>query len=161
MDTSTFLTTAVVAAAGILLVAAGATLTEIGPWYRSLKKPSWQPPEYLFGPVWTAIFLMMGISAVMAWTAAPAGYGVVIFGSFAVNAVLNVAWSAIFFRLRRPDWAFFELVLLWLSIIGLAAAVWPVSPMAAALLGPYLAWVSFAGVLNLKIVRLNAPFSAA
>jgi benzodiazapine receptor len=76
-----------------------------------------------------------------------------------VNAVLNVAWSPLFFKLRRPDWALVELVFLWLSVVSLIVAVGAISPSAAALLAPYLAWVSFAGFLNWRMVELNKPFA--
>ena len=85
---------------------------------------------------------------------------VVLLAAYAVNAVLNIAWSALFFRAERPDWAFFELVLLWLSVLALIVVTLPVSGLAAALLAPYLAWVTVAGFLNRAIVRLNGPFGA-
>lgn len=151
---------AVVAVGIVVLVAAGARLTEIGPWYRALRKPSWQPPEWLFGPVWTAIFLMLGASAVLAWTGAAPGQGAAVVAVYAVNAVLNVAWSGLFFRLRRPDWALMEIALLWLSILAIVAVVAPIDMTAAWLVLPYLAWVGFAAVLNATIVRLN-PRAAA
>jgi benzodiazapine receptor len=78
---------------------------------------------------------------------------------FGINAVLNVAWSPLFFKLRRPDWALVELVFLWLSVVSLIVAVGAISTSAAALLAPYLAWVSFAGFLNWRMVELNKPFA--
>lgn len=154
------LTIGVVAAVGVGLIAAGAMLTEIGPWYRALKKPAWKPSDALFGPVWTTIFFLMGTSAVLAWEAADAGQRGAILAAFGVNAVLNAAWSGIFFKLKRPDLAFFEILLLWLSIVWMIAVAAPVSLVAGLLILPYLAWVSFAAALNLAIVRLNRPGAA-
>ncbi|MBS0558540.1 MAG: tryptophan-rich sensory protein [Proteobacteria bacterium] len=147
----------VVAIVAVTVVAvAGALLTRIDGWYRALRKPTWQPPDWLFGPVWTAIFAMVAASGVLAWRATedggPRGW---ILGLFALNGVLNMAWSGLFFTLRRPDWALAEVVPLWLSIVALIVAIAPVSSVGAWLLVPYLLWVAFAAFLNLTVVRLN------
>jgi translocator protein len=150
-----------------LLVAAtvsglGSLATDTGPWYGALDKPPWQPPDWVFGPVWTVIYLLIALSAAMAWTlAADRARRVRIVSLFALNAVLNLMWTVLFFALRRPDWALIEIGLLWLSIVALIVVVAPASRTAAWLLAPYLAWVSFAAALNLAIVRLNAPFAGA
>jgi tryptophan-rich sensory protein len=149
----------VAAGAAILVASVGATMTDIGPWYQALAKPSWQPPDWLFGPAWTLIFALAALSAVTAWRDAPdqaAREWMV--GLFAVNGVLNIAWSALFFRFRRPDWAIVEVVFLWLSVLALILVLRRYSRPAALMLLPYLAWVAFAAVLNLAVVRLNAPF---
>jgi tryptophan-rich sensory protein len=148
------------AAAGAITVAAlGTWATELGPWYRSLKQPDWKPSDLWFGPVWTLIYTLAATAAVKAW-----------FGShsqrernrlvaaFVLNGLLNVLWSWLFFRARRPDWALMEVGLLWLSIALLIALAARGSAVAAWLLAPYLCWVAFAAVLNLSVVRLNAPF---
>ena len=150
----------IVAAAGaILLGGIGGLMTPIGPWYRHLRKPSWQPPDWLFGPAWTIILGLAAWSAVVAWNAA-AGAGartdVVIL--FATNALFHLLWSPLFFRLRRPDWALVEVVFLWASLVALVVGLWPIAPFASLLIVPYLLWVSFAAWLNLAIVRLNGPF---
>lgn len=145
------------AAVGMAL--AGGLLTEIGPWYRGLRKPSWQPPDWLFGPAWTLILGLEAWSASLAWDAAGNERPLVV-GLFLVNAVLHVLWSPLFFKLRRPDWALIEVPLLWLSILALMIALAPISPLASALLTPYLLWVTFAAYLNLTIVRLNRPFQS-
>jgi tryptophan-rich sensory protein len=147
----------VVAAAVVVAVAlTGGLLTEIGPWYKALKKPSWQPPDWLFGPAWTLIFALIAVSVAVAWRDARSnGERAAILALFIVNALLNIAWSLLFFAWRRPDWSVVEVVLLWLSIVGLMVRVWPVNRLAALLLAPYLAWVSFAAVLNWAVVRLN------
>ncbi|MCS7100580.1 MAG: tryptophan-rich sensory protein [Burkholderiaceae bacterium] len=149
-----------VAAAGVCAVAAaGGLLTDIGPWYYALRKPSWQPPDWAFGPAWTLIFALTAIAAVLAWEgAASRAARARLLWALAVNGALNVLWSALFFRLRRPDWALLEVVLLWLSIVVLMAVAGRSSRLAPWLLLPYLAWVSFAAWLNLTIVRLNGPF---
>ncbi|WP_291297241.1 TspO/MBR family protein [Elioraea sp.] len=149
----------VAAGTAILVASVGATMTDIGPWYQALAKPSWQPPDWLFGPAWTLIFALAALSAVTAWRDAPdqaAREWMV--GLFAVNGVLNIAWSALFFRIRRPDWALVEVVLLWLSVLALILVLRRYSRPASLMLVPYLAWVAFAAVLNLAVVRLNAPF---
>jgi tryptophan-rich sensory protein len=142
-----------------VVAALGGTLTDIGPWYLALAKPPWQPPGWLFGPVWTLIFACCAWSFADAWVSArtPATRATILW-LFGANMVLNVAWSALFFYWRRPDWALIEVVLLWLSIAGLIVALKPVSRRAAALLAPYLAWVTIAAVLNWEVVRLNGPF---
>lgn len=153
----------VVAALSALGVAlAGGLLTEIGPWYGALAKPSWQPPNWAFAPAWTLIFTLCAVSGVLAWRDIPSGEGgTTVLAAFALNAVLNMAWSALFFRARRPDWALIELIALWASI-GLCIAVTArYNTLSAILLLPYLAWVTFAGVLNATIVRLNGPFDTS
>ena len=138
---------------------AGGMLTRIGPWYASLRKPDWQPPDWLFGPAWTLIGLATGRAALDAWRAAPdrAGQRRVL-RLCGLNGGLNALWSALFFARRRPDWALAEVGPLWLSIVGMIALLPGNRRRHASLLGPYLAWVSFASVLNAAIVRLNRPF---
>ena len=138
----------------------GGLMTDIGPWYQSLEKPSWQPPDWLFGPVWTAIYAMTAAAAVLAWRQSGTRISrqnllVVLL----MNATLNVTWSLLFFRLRRPDWALFEVILLWASIVLLVLVCARRSRTAGWLLLPYLVWVSFAAFLNYEVVRLNQPFA--
>ena len=147
------------AAAAILIASLGATMTDLGPWYQALKKPSWQPPGWLFGPAWTLIFALAAASGVTAWRNAPTeNQREWVIGLFAINGTLNVLWSMLFFRLQRPDWALIEVVLLWLSVLVPIIVFARYAKMASALLVPYLAWVTFAALLNWEIVRLNAPF---
>jgi translocator protein len=151
----------VAALAAMAVAALGASATDLGPWYQSLRKPSWQPPDWLFGPAWTLIYGLTALAGALAWTATPDRAGRArLLGLFALNALLNVLWTELFFRFRRPDWALAEAVLLWLSVLLLIRASAPRSRAAAWLLAPYLAWVTFATVLNLAIVRLNPPFGA-
>ena len=156
------MTTAIALAAawGIAVAGCGAWLTDISSWYHAIRKPSWQPPDWLFGPAWTLILGLASYSAYLALRDAetPAGR-TQIAGLFIINGLLNILWSPLFFRLRRPDLALLEVPLLWLSILALIVALAPVSATASLLLVPYLAWVSFAAFLNLTIVRLNPPFA--
>lgn len=141
-----------------LVAVAGARLTELGTWYRELRKPAWQPPDWAFGPAWTTVYACCVWSVATAWPAATTAQRRVYLMAWAVNVVANVWWSALFFRQRRPDWALREVVLLWLSIVGVIVATATADVRAAVMLVPYLVWVSFASVLNRAIVRLNAPF---
>lgn len=141
---------------------AGGLLTDVGPWYVSMRKPSWKPPDWLFAPAWTVIFVCAGWATVRAWNGAPDESGRILVGLLmSANGVLNILWSALFFKLRRPDWALFEVVLLWLSILAPMILLAPFAASVPWLLAPYLAWVSFASVLNLAYVRLNGPFAAS
>jgi len=149
------------AAAAMLVAATGAAVTELGPWYQDLRQPPWKPPDWLFGPAWTVIFGFTAVAGAAAWAAAPKpGTRCRLLWLFAMNGVLNVLWSLLFFRLQRPDWALVEVAFLWLSILVLIVAVWPHSRPAAAMLLPYLAWVAFAATLNYAVVQLNGPFGA-
>lgn len=147
---------AAAAALGVALL--GGLATDIGDWYASLRQPPWKPPDAWFGPAWTLIFTLIAIAGVRAWQAAGARQRRGLLLVFAVNGVLNVLWSLLFFRLRRPDWAFAEVTLLWASILLMMVLCWRVSRGAALLLLPYLLWVAFAAMLNLEVVRLNGPF---
>lgn len=143
----------------ILLAGVGAWITDIGPWYRNLKKPWWQPPNFLFGPVWTTIFALSAWSAILCWNGATTNeQRVWILASFGLNAAGNSWWSYLFFRRQRPDWALVEVFCFLATIFTMIAVASRISERAAWLLVPYLAWVSFASFLNLTIVRLNRPF---
>lgn len=133
-----------------------ATTPEIEGWYRTIEKPTWNPPDYVFGPVWTTLYLMMAVAAWLVWK--PEGFKTVKMplGLFAVQLVLNVTWSWIFFGRHQPGWAFAEILVLWLSILATMVAFFKNSTIAGWLMVPYLAWVSFASVLNFTIWRLNA-----
>jgi benzodiazapine receptor len=137
----------------------GGALTEIGPWYYALKQPAWKPPDAAFGVIWSLIFTLCAVSGALAWRAAETARlrrrVLVLLGA---NAVLNIVWSALYFKLHRPDWALIEVVFLWLSIAALIVGLWRISRWASALLVPYLVWVSIASALNLATVQLNGPF---
>lgn len=144
--------------AAAVVAALGASMTELGTWYQGLKKPVWQPPDWLFGPAWTLIFALSALAAAIAWWRSSRATRTWIVGLFVLNGVLNILWSWLFFRLQRPDWALIEVVFLWLSILALIIMLGGVSRTAAWLLAPYLIWVTFAGMLNLAVVDLNSPF---
>jgi tryptophan-rich sensory protein len=151
---------AVAAAAALLVAALGAWMTDLSPWYYELRQPTWKPPDALFGPAWTVIFALAAMSGGTAWMRAPSlAARRHILALFALNGALNVLWSLFFFRLQRPDWALFEVALLWLSLVVMILAFAPFSRQAAWLLVPYLLWVSFAAVLNIAVVQLNRPFA--
>ena len=150
---------AVATVAAVCVAALGATVTDLGPWYQALAKPDWNPPDVVFPVGWTIIYALITIAGLTAWRAAPtAAAGEWVLGLFALNGFLNISWSILFFRFQRPDWAFYELIALWISILVLIVFCGRFSKAAAALLMPYLAWVSFAGALNWAVVELNAPF---
>lgn len=151
----------VAAVISVIVSAVGAQLTVIGPWYNNLRFPSWKPPNWAFPVVWTTIFVLITLAAAIMWNSAETEtMRRVIILAFAVNAVLNMAWSWFFFTLRRPDWALVEVVVFWVSIVVLIAVAVQVSMTAAVLLAPYLIWVTVASVLNWSVVRLNSPLPA-
>ena len=163
---------ATAAASALAVAVLGALTTDLGSWYAQLKEPAWKPPDLLFGPAWTLIFACAAASGVIAWSrgrATDRAGGALadrrerewMLVAFALNATLNIVWSLLFFRLHRPDWAFVEVIALWLSIVLLIVLTGRRSAAAAWLLAPYLAWVSFAALLNHAVVRLNAPFGTA
>jgi benzodiazapine receptor len=140
-------------------IGSAVTAPAIPTWYAGLNKPSFTPPNWLFGPVWTALYIMMAVAAWLVWRK-PAGamplpksqYLVV----FALQLELNVLWSMIFFGLRSPAGAFADIIALWCAIVATIVLFSRVSLWAGALLIPYLAWVSFAAALNFAVWRLNA-----
>ena len=132
-----------------------ATSSSVNDWYADITKPSWNPPDWIFGPVWTVLYLMMGVSAWLVWKKSgfkDSGYALAV---FAIQLALNTTWSVIFFGLRQPGWALVEIIVLWLSIAITIAMFHRHSKLAAGLLVPYLLWVTFAAGLNYSIWSLN------
>jgi len=157
--TLTIITAAVIT---ILVLGIGGLLTTVGPWYRALRKPSWNPPDWVFGPAWTLILGLAAWAGVLAWTDEPDGAArALIAALYAINIVLHMLWSPLFFNWKRPDWALIEVPFLWLSILALIIAVTPISSLAGWLLAPYLLWVAFAAYLNWVIVRMNPDIASA
>jgi tryptophan-rich sensory protein len=151
--------TLVAAGAAILVAALGATVTDLSLWYEHLAKPSWQPPGPAFGIIWTVIYALSALSGATAWRRAPSKVQRDwIIGLFALNGALNLLWSLLFFRLKRPDWALSEAPLLGLSVVFLMVFLWRFARPSSLLLAPYLVWVCIATALNIEIVRLNPPF---
>jgi len=130
------------------------TLPAIPTWYRGLRKPPWNPPEAVFGPVWTTLYLLMGVALVLARHADPAGRPrtEAVFG---LQLALNLGWSLAFFGRRDPAAGLVVILLLWAAIAATIGEFWGRRRLAAALLLPYLAWVTFATVLNADIWRRN------
>jgi translocator protein len=126
-----------------------------GEWYAALNKPDWNPPGWIFGPVWTMLYVMMAVAAWLVWQRGGFAVQRRPLGLFLVQLALNMLWTLLFFGLRQPGVAFAEILLLWLVILATLLAFRSVSRAAAWLLAPYLAWVSFAAVLNGVIWRLN------
>ncbi len=126
-----------------------------GEWYASLKKPSWNPPGWIFGPIWTALYTMMAIAAWLVWRQGGWDKQRKPLFIFLAQLALNALWTPLFFGLHWPGVAFAELILLWVAIAWTISAFWHANRAAALLLAPYLAWVSFAAVLNGTLWRLN------
>jgi len=145
----------------LAVLGVGGWMTTVGGWYQNLRKPWWNPPNWIFGPAWTVILGLAAWSGVLAWTqASGSAEQFRILGLFGINIALHMLWSPLFFNLKRPDWALIEVPLLWLSIVALMFGVEPLSTLAVWLLLPYLLWVTFAAFLNLTIVRMNRPFGS-
>ena len=132
------------------------TTPKIGTWYAPMVKPSWNPPNWIFGPVWSALYFCMAVAAWLVWRQEGLVAAKLPLTLFGIQLVLNVLWSCIFFRIERPGFAFIEVLLLWAAITGTMVTFWERSMIAGLLFVPYLAWVSFASVLNFTIWRLNA-----
>ena len=128
-----------------------------GDWYASLAKPAWTPPTWVFGPAWTILYAMMAVAAWRLWRRLGARpresrRALVL---FAVQLALNLSWTPVFFGMQRPDLALVVILVLWAAIAATIVAAWKACKTAAALLVPYLAWVTFATALNAAIWRLN------
>ena len=126
-----------------------------GEWYATLQKPPWNPPSWIFGPVWTALYIMMATAAWLVWQRGGWAGQRRALTLYLVQLVLNAAWTPLFFGLKLPGFAFAEILLLLGAVIAATVAFRKVHKGAAALLVPYLAWVSFAAVLNFTLWRLN------
>jgi tryptophan-rich sensory protein len=127
-----------------------------GEWYAALKKPAWNPPGWIFGPVWTALYTMMAVAAWLVWQRGGFVSQRRPLTLFLAQLALNAAWTPLFFGLHFPGLAFAELMLLWAAIAATLASFRGVSRAASWLFAPYLAWVSFAAALNFALWRLNA-----
>lgn len=150
------LTVSVAIALAAGLIGSLFTIPSIPTWYAQLVKPSITPPSWLFGPVWTALYVLMGVAFFLVWKKGfKAANRKVAIGSYALQLVLNVLWSIVFFGLHSPLAGMVVIVLLWLSIAATITAFWRASKAAAWLLLPYLLWVSFAALLNYFLWTLN------
>ena len=147
--------------AGWLLVAfaaaavGGVASAGAGPFYAQLARPSWAPPAWLFGPVWSLLYLLQGVAAWLVWRAGGFRGARAALGLFLVQLAANALWTWLFFSWRQGALAFAEILVLWVLIVATLAAFRRVQPLAAALLLPYLLWVSFAAALTFAVWRLN------
>jgi len=133
-----------------------ATVRAIPTWYRRLAKPSFNPPEWLFGPAWAVLYLLMAVAAWLVWKQGWNAPGVkVALAFFLVQLIINALWSVLFFGLRSPLAGLMDIVVMWLAILATIVLFFRVSALAGVLLLPYIAWVSFAAILNAAILRLN------
>jgi len=130
------------------------TADAIQNWYLTLHKPSWNPPNDIFAPVWTTLYLMMGVSLGTIWSKNHPKTNSAI-GLFMVQITLNFFWSLVFFRWQSPQWAFVEIILMWIAIFLTIRSFYQINKMAGYLLIPYILWVSFAAFLNYTIWQLN------
>ncbi len=137
------------------LIGSAFTAGAIGTWYAALAKPSFNPPDWVFGPAWATLYFLIGISLYLVWNrgmkknkAAATMFG--------VQLALNVLWTALFFGLHQPRLAFIEIIALWIAVAATIILFYRISKAAAALMIPYLLWVSFAAALNFAITTLNA-----
>ena len=126
-----------------------------GDWYASLKKPVWNPPNWIFGPMWATLYTMMGLAAWLVWKGGGFAGQRIALSLFLLQLLFNALWSPLFFGLHLPGLAFVDLVLLWMALLATMAAFWKSQRLAGAMLLPYLAWVTFAGTLNFALWRLN------
>jgi translocator protein len=127
----------------------------IDEWYFALSKPAWNPPNWIFAPVWTLLYLLMAIAAWLVWREHGLVGAAVPLGFFALQLALNAGWSWIFFGRHQISLAAVEIVILWAAILVTLIGFWALKPLAGGLLVPYLLWVSFAAALNFAIWRLN------
>ena len=138
------------------LVGSFFTTSAIPTWYATLQKPSFSPPNWIFGPVWILLYILMGISIYLIWQRIEENKK--IRGAmwlFWVHLFFNAIWSIIFFGLHNPGLAFINIIIIWILIIVLMFKFWPINKWATYLLIPYLLWVSFASILNYFIWHLN------
>lgn len=131
------------------------TARSVGTWYEGLIKPSWNPPGWVFGPVWTTLYLLMAVAAWLVWRRDGWGGARAALNCYVVQLVLNVAWSGLFFGLRNPPAGFTDIIFLWMAIAVTLVLFWRRSVWAGVLMTPYLAWVTFAAGLNLELWLRN------
>jgi benzodiazapine receptor len=133
----------------------GAASVNAAPFYGQLVRPEWAPPSFLFGPVWTILYILMGIAAWLVWRVGGFRAARSALVLFLVQLALNALWSWLFFAWQRGGLAFADILLLWLLIVATIVLFWRVRPLAGVFLVPYLLWVTFASALNYAIWRLN------
>jgi benzodiazapine receptor len=137
---------------GVGFLGSLATTPNIDGWYSDIQKPSWTPPNAVFAPVWTALYILMAISAWMIWRMAETKRGIPLF-LFFLQLILNAVWSWVFFGMQSPSAGMIDIVALWFVILAMIIAFWKINPLAGIIMIPYLLWVSFASALNFAIMQ--------
>ena len=135
------------------VIGSAATFENVRTWYPTQAKPSWNPPNWIFGPVWTTLYVLMGTAAWRVWRTGPAARPLVI--GYFVHLVPNALWSILFFGLKQPAWALADILMLWVLLVWLLVGFWRADRLAGVLWLPYVLWVTFATALNSAIVWLN------
>jgi tryptophan-rich sensory protein len=144
-----------------LCFAAGAvgslfTVKEVRGWFQTLQKPPFAPPDWIFGPVWTVLYVLMGIAFYLIWMSdVPKPFRNFAMILFMAHLIFNALWSVLFFGMHSPAWAMVDIIVLWIMVMALIGVFWTISQIAGLLLVPYGCWVSFAMVLNYAFWRLN------
>ncbi|EDQ33267.1 Tryptophan-rich sensory protein [Hoeflea phototrophica DFL-43] len=136
----------------VIVTASSGAIFKPGPWYESLQRPSWTPPNWAFPVVWSILYILIGVSGWIVWQAQGVGLAM---GLWLLQLILNAAWSWLFFGMKRMDLAFVDVCALLLSILAYIAIASTVSPLAALLFAPYAVWVVTAATLNRAVWRLN------
>ena len=132
------------------------TIPGVNSWYQTINKPSWNPPNWIFPPVWTLLFVMMGISLFLVWkNNAAVRVKKMAIMIFSIQLLLNILWSYVFFKQHTMGWALAEIIILWIAILLTIFAFGKISSLAAWLLVPYISWVSFAAILNYTFWKIN------
>ncbi len=131
-----------------------ATFEHVRSWYPGLVKPAWNPPNWIFGPAWTTLYVLMGVAVWRVWRAAPPGASLLV-RLYLVQLAFNALWSILFFGLKSPGWALADILVLWVLLVWLLVGFWRADRLAGLLWLPYVLWVTFATALNLAIMRLN------
>lgn len=140
----------------VAAIGSAMTIPSIGTWYATLTKPSWNPPNWVFGPVWSTLYLCMAVAAWMVWRERGLYAAMIPLALFALQLALNCAWSGLFFALHKPWLAFADIVVLWFAIVATMVSFARVSSFASILLAPYLLWVTFATILNFTVAKMNS-----
>jgi translocator protein len=139
----------------VVVAVAGGVLTRLTPWYYALKQPTWKPPDWAFGPIWTVILVLLAFAIAYAWVAGDASSRAVMLWVIGINGALNIAWSGLFFFMQKPRLALLEVVVFWFSIVALIFVLGRSATIAGLMILPYLVWVTIAAFLNLRIVQMN------
>lgn len=138
-------------------IGSASTFRSVTTWYPTLAKPAWNPPSWVFGPVWTVLYIAMAVGAWRCWRLVNRAEAASLARLYGGQLALNALWSVLFFGLHRPAWALFDILLLWLVLVVLLRRFWRIDRAAGAMWSAYVAWVSFATALNAAIWVLNRP----